>query len=150
MTHISPFSMPPRVPPVEPELLASAVFLFSEYLARLAAEAPPPDEEDEEDEEQPSGPAIDTRAVLDLFAEDLGTGVQVTLNLYMRVTALYRLLAASPSLARIAIDNDERGGALSEDALLAAARLELHVSRTGGEGAADFDPREFREALIRG
>jgi hypothetical protein len=110
----------------------------------------PPDEEDEEDEEQPSGPAIDTRAVLDLFAEDLGTGVQVTLNLYMRVTALYRLLAASPSLARIAIDNDERGGALSEDALLAAARLELHVSRTGGEGAADFDPREFREALIRG
>jgi hypothetical protein len=148
MTHISPFAMPPRVPPVEPELLGSAVFLFGEYLARLAAETPPP-AEDEADEEAPRA-EIDTRAVLDLFAEDLGTSVQVTLNLYMRVTALYRLLAASPSLARIAIDNDERGGALTENALLAAARLELHVCRAGAEGAADFDAREFREALIRG
>jgi hypothetical protein len=30
---------------------------------------------------------------------------------------------------------------------VAAARLDLHVQRSGDEGAADFDPREFREAL---
>lgn len=146
MNHISPFAMPPRVPPVEPELLASAVFLFAEHLNRLAAETLPPDEDEDEDLEE-TGPAIDTRAVLDLFAEDLGTSVQVTLNLYMRVTALYRLLAASPPIARIAIAPGEAGGALTEDALLAAARLDLHVTQAGSDSAADFDPREFREAL---
>lgn len=143
MNHVSPFAVPPRVPAVEPELLASAIFLFSEHLARLAAETPPVDDEDDE----PEQPEIDTRAVLDLFAEELGTGVQTTLNLYMRTTALYRLLASSPSLARMAIEGDDLGGALSENALLAAARLELNVTRQGSEGAAEFDPREFREAL---
>jgi hypothetical protein len=73
--------------------------------------------------------------------------VTVTITLYMRVTALYRLLAASPSLARLAIDQEEPGGALTEDALVAAARLELRVARKGVQGTADFDPREFREAL---
>lgn len=148
MNHITPFPMPPRVPPVEPDLLASAVFLFGEYLGRLAQEIPAEEESDEEeDEEEDESIRIDTRDVLDLFAEDLGTNVQVTLNLYMRVTALYRLLAASPSLARLAMDNEEFGGTLRDDALVAAARLDLHVTRSNGDGAADFDAREFREAL---
>ena len=138
-----PPALPPRVPPVEPELLGSAIFLFREYLEEIAAEAPPPDEEEDE------APPIDTRAVLDLFAEELGTGVQATLTLYLRVTALYRLLAQSPSLAALAIDAEEPGGAFTEDALLAAARLDLNVTRRGADGAADFDPRHFRAALER-
>ena len=138
-----PPALPPRVPPVEPELLGSAIFLFREYLEEIAAEAPPPDEEEDE------APAIDTRAVLDLFAEELGTGVQATLTLYLRVTALYRLLAQSPSLAALAIDPEEPGGAFTENALLAAARLDLNVTRRGADGAADFDPRQFRAALER-
>jgi hypothetical protein len=138
-----PPALPPRVPPVEPELLGSAIFLFREYLEEIAAEAPPPDEEEDE------APPIDTRAVLDLFAEELGTGVQATLTLYLRVTALYRLLAQSPSLAALAIDAEEPGGGFTEDALLAAARLDLNVTRRGADGAADFDPRQFRAALER-
>jgi hypothetical protein len=147
MTYVPPFSVPPRVPPVEPTLLASAIFVFGEYLAQLGAETPEPEDENEDEDEDEGGTEIDTRAVLDLFAEELGTNVQITLSLYMRVTALYRLLAASPSLARIAIDQEEAGGTLTEDALLAAARLDLHVTRSGDDGTADFDPREFREAL---
>lgn len=131
--------IPPRVPPVEPELLASAAFLFREYLKRLEAEALPEDEDEE--------PPVDTRAVLDLFAEDLGTNVQITLTLYLRVTALYRLLTHSPSLAALAIDPEEPGGALNETAILAAARLDLRITREGAEGAADFDPRQFRDAF---
>ncbi len=140
---------PPRVPPVEPELLGSAIFLFSEYLQRLADENPvvEDEEEDEDVEDDEGSSAVNMRDVLDLFAEELGTTVPVTLNLYMRVTALYRLLAASPSLARLAAVHDEGSAALSEDALLAAARLDLHISRSEGGGVAEFDPREFRAAL---
>ncbi len=151
MTHVPPFSVPPRVPPVEPDLLASAIFHFGEYLAQLAAEAPPPDEDDEDlddDEDEDDATEIDTRAVLDLFAEELGTNVQTTLTLYMRVTALYRLLAASPSLARLAMEQPEFGGTLTEDALVAAAKLDLHVTRHGEDGTADFNAREFRAALV--
>jgi hypothetical protein len=144
MDHIVSPHVPPQVPPVEPELMSSAIFLFREYLERVAAEAPPVDEEEGEDEDEP---AIDTRAVLDLFAEELGTNVQTTLTLYLRVTALYRLLAQSPSLASLAIDPEEPGGVLTEDALLAASRLDLKVMRKGADGAADFDPRQFRAAL---
>jgi hypothetical protein len=144
---------PPRVPPVEPELLGSAIFVFAEYLQRMADETPPAededDDEDDEDEDERPSP-INMREVLDLFAEELGTTVPVTLTLYMRVTALYRLLAASPSLARMAAASDEGEGALSEDALLAAARLDLHVTRSGAGAVADFDPRQFREALTNG
>lgn len=152
MTFVPPFSVPPRVPPVEPELLASAIFVFGEYLARLAADLPQGEDDEDldaelDEDEDEDGTEIDTRAVLDLFAEELGTNVPVTLALYMRVTALYRLLAASPSLARIAIDQDDLGGELTEDALVAAARLDLKVVRSGDDGAADYDPREFREAL---
>lgn len=138
---------PPHVPPVEPELLSSATFLFSEYLQRLAAEALPEDEEAEEDEDEEDASPINMRDVLDLFAEDLGTSVPVTLNLYMRVTALYRLLAASPSLARLAAADPENGGALSEDALLAFARLDVQVRRTETGIIAEFDAREVRDAL---
>jgi hypothetical protein len=145
MTHVTPFPVPPRVPPVEPELLASAMFLFGEYLARIEAELPPLDDEAELDDDDDV--RIDTRAVLDYFAEELGTGVQTTLSLYMRVTALYRLLAASPSLARLALEEPDEGGALTEDALLAAARLDLTVVSRGDDRSADYDPREFREAL---
>lgn len=123
--------------------MRSAIFLFGEYLAQEAAEAIPADEENEEEE----GAEIDTRAVLDLFAEELGTGVQTTLALYLRITALYRLLAQSPSLTEIAIDPEQPGGALTENALLAAARLDVKVTRQGADGAADFDPRQFRAAL---
>jgi hypothetical protein len=153
MTHVPSFSLPPQVPPVEPDLLASAIFHFGEYLAGLAAAAQPESEDEDEDDELDEAldgddRTIDTAAVLDLFTEELGTSVPVTLTLYMRVTALYRLLAASPTLARMATEEPEFGGRLTEDALVAAARLDLHVSRNGDDGAADFDPREFREALI--
>jgi len=151
MDDAPPPPPPPKVPPVEPALLGSAVFLFAEYLQRLADEAPPVDEDDEErdeDEDEDEGAsAINMREVLDLFAEELGTNVPITLNLYMRVTALFRLLAASPSLARLAADGDESANALSETALVAAARLDLHVNRSEGGGVADFDPRQFRAAL---
>jgi hypothetical protein len=133
-------TVPPQVPPVEPALLGSAVFLFSEYLARLEAEAVT-------DDEDGSGAEIDTRAVLDLFAEELGTGVQPTLTLYLRVTALYRLLAQSPSLANLAVDPEQPGGALTENALVAAARLDLKVTHRGSDRTAEFDPRQFRAAL---
>lgn len=148
MNHITPSSSEPRrVGPVEPELLASAIFLFSEHLDRLTEQHEAELEAADVDPEEDEGPAIDTREVLDGFAEELGTDVATTLNLYMRVTALFRLLSASPSLARRAMEGEERGGALSETALLAAARLDLYVRGRGAERAAEFDPREFRDAL---
>ena len=149
MDDTSPPPPPPKVPPVEPALLGSAVFLFAEYLQRIADETIVDDEEDEdiEDDSDEGASAINMREVLDLFAEELGTNVPITLNLYMRVTALFRLLAASPSLARLAADGDESDNALSETALLAAARLDLHINRSDGGGVADFDPRQFRAAL---
>jgi hypothetical protein len=158
MDDITINATPPRVPPVEPDLLGSAIFLFSEYLQQIAdLEVEDEDDEDddvdeiaadedEEDEEEEASP-IEMRAVLDLFAEELGTSVPVTLNLYMRVTALFRLLAASPSLARLAAAEEDGSGGLSEDALLAFARLDLHVTRSAGGIVADFDARELREAL---
>jgi hypothetical protein len=155
MDETVPPSPPPRVPPVEPELLGSAIFVFAEYLQRVADEMPLDDDEDEEeeddeDDEEETPSPINMREVLDLFAEELGTTVPVTLTLYMRVTALYRLLAASPSLARLASDSDEGEGVLNEDALVAAARLDLHVTRTSAGAVADFDPRQFRDALTSG
>jgi hypothetical protein len=136
---------PPQVPPVEPELLSSAIFLFSEYLQHLAVEELEDDEVEEEDDEDAS--PINMRDVLDLFAEDLGTNVPVTLNLYMRVTALYRLLAASPSLARMAAADLEGSGGLSEDALIAFARLDVQVRRTETGIVAEFNARDVRDAL---
>ena len=149
MDDIAPPPPPAKVPPVEPALLGSAVFLFAEYLQRVADETIVDDDEDDdiEDDEDEGASAINMREVLDLFAEELGTNVPITLNLYMRVTALFRLLAASPSLARLAADGDESANALSETALVAAARLDLHINRSDGGGVADFDPRQFRDAL---
>ncbi|HEY3919914.1 MAG TPA: hypothetical protein VGL83_19135 [Stellaceae bacterium] len=135
----------PHVPSVDPGLLGSALFLFREYLERTAAENPPPAEEEEE--EEAPGFDIDTREVLDLFAEELGTNVQTTLALYLRATALYRLLARNPSLASLAIDEDQPGGIFTENALVAAARLDVAVSQKGGNRTADFDPRQFRDAI---
>ena len=132
----------PRVPSVDPALLGSALFLFREYLERTAAENPAADED-----EEAQGFDVDTRAVLDLFAEELGTNVQTTLALYLRATALYRLLAQSPSLASLAIDEDQPSGTFTENALLAAARLDVAVSHKGEERTADFDARQFREAV---
>lgn len=130
---------PGRAGPVEPDLLASAVFLYAEYLRGLEATAA------EEDDDEPE---IETRAVLDLFAEELATDVATTLNLFLRVTALQRLLTLSPPLARLAVDDDT--GGMRETALVAAARLDLHVHRVGSEGRAEFNVREFREALEEG
>jgi hypothetical protein len=149
MDDITPGATPPRVPPVEPDLLASAIFLFSEYLQRVADLDLPADEEGEAGEEEEVSP-IEMREVLDLFAEELGTSVPVTLNLYMRVTALYRLLAASPSLARMAATDEDGSGGLNEDALIAFARLDVHVRRTETGIVADFDARELRDALANG
>jgi hypothetical protein len=134
----------PSVPAVEPELLRSALFLFREYLEQEAADNPQSEEDAEQDE-----PAfdIDTRAVLDLFADELGTNVQTTLALYLRSTALYRLMTRSPSLATLAIDEDEPAGSFTENALLAAARLDVKVTLTADDRTADFDPRQFREAM---
>jgi hypothetical protein len=152
MDDITPGATPPRVPPVEPDLLGSAIFLFSEYLQRVADLEIVEDDEDAEgnEEEDAEESPINMREVLDLFAEELGTSVPMTLNLYMRVTALYRLLAASPSLARMAAADEEGGGGLSEDALLAFARLDVRVSRTDAGVVADFDARELRDALTNG
>jgi hypothetical protein len=155
MDDITPGATPPRVPPVEPDLLGSAIFLFSEYLQRVADLEIVEDGEDAEDaedgeEEDAEESPINMREVLDLFAEELGTSVPMTLTLYMRVTALYRLLAASPSLARMAAADEEGGGGLSEDALLAFARLDVRVSRTDAGLVADFDARELRDALSNG
>lgn len=149
MDDTPPPPPPSKVPPVEPELLGSAMFLFAEYLQRIADESIDDDDEadDIEDDEDEGASVINMREVLDLFAEELGTTVPITLNLYMRVTALFRLLAASPSLARLAADGDEGANSLSETALVAAARLDLHINRSDGGGVADFDPRQFREAL---
>src|SRR6185437_1002807 len=132
----------PRVPSVDPDLLGSALFLFREYLAQTAADNPA-----SEEDEEAQGFDIDTRAVLDLFAEELGTNVQTTLALYLRVTALYRLLAQSPSLASLAIDEEQPDAIFTENALIAAARLDVAVSHKGEERTADFDPRQFREAI---
>lgn len=148
MSKVVPFQVPPRAPPVEPELLRSAVFLFGEYLAQLKAATPEPDEDGDGEDSGEKTPEIETRAVLNLFAEELGTGVAVTLALFLRVTALFRLLAANPALAGMAMDPDG-DNTLAEDALLAAARLDLSVRRAGKEGSADFDARAFRQALIR-
>lgn len=145
MNEVKP-GPPPHVPPVEPDLLSSAMFLFSEYLMRIVDE--PPEDDDaagDEDEDDDTSP-IDMHEVLDLFAEELGTSVPVTLNLYMRVTAIYRLLAASPSLARMAASDEDDGG-LSEDALVAFARLDVQVRRTDAGVVAEFDPRAVRDAL---
>jgi len=153
MDEITPNAPAPRVPPVEPALLGSAIFLFSEYLQRVAdLDVLDEDDDVEEgsgDEDDEEATPINMREVLDLFAEELGTGVTLTLNLYMRVTALFRLLSASPSLARMAAV-DEEGDALNEDALLAFARLDLQVSRSEGGVVADFDPRAVRDALSTG
>jgi hypothetical protein len=132
----------PRVPSVDTALLGSALFLFREHLEQTATDNPVAD-----GDEEGEGFDIDTRAVLDLFAEELGTNVQTTLALYLRVTALYRLLARSPSLASLAIDEDQPGGIFTEDALLAAARLDVAVAQKGEERTADFDARQFREAV---
>jgi hypothetical protein len=132
----------PRVPSVDAGLLNSALFLFREFLEQTAADNPVADED-----EEAQGFDIDTRAVLDLFAEELGTNVQTTLALYLRVTALYRLLAQSPSLAELAIDEEQPSGIFTENALVAAARLDVAVSQKGEERTADFDARQFRAAL---
>jgi hypothetical protein len=136
MNKVVPLPVPPRVPPVEPDLLGSAIFLLGEYLERIRIEA---------ELEGKETPEIDTRAALDLLAAELGTAVPQTLALYLRVTALFRLLAQSPSLGRLV--HDFETGKVSETALLAAARLDLAVRREGKEGTADFDPKEFRAAL---
>ena len=130
---------PLRVGPVEAGLLRSALFLYAEYLERLAVEAEAADEE----------AVPDMRAVLDLLAEELGTEIVTTLNLYLRLTALQRLLAAQPALARLAGDAAEQGG-VGEDALIAAARLDLRVHGSGERRRADYDPGEFRASLAAG
>jgi hypothetical protein len=71
MDDTPPPPPPPKVPPVEPALLGSAMFLFAEYLQRLAEEAisdGDAEEDDLEDEEDEGASAVNMRDVLDLFA----------------------------------------------------------------------------------
>jgi hypothetical protein len=145
MNHMSPRWEPRRIPPVEPDLLASALFIFSEYIAQLSAEQLATHDEEAEDAEADEELPVDTRAVLDRLAEELGSDPKTTLALYIRVTALFRLMSAAPKLAGIATDGGE-GDELSPEAIAAAARLELYPS-PDSEAPGDFDPREFREAL---
>jgi hypothetical protein len=147
MNHVSPGRRPQgepqRVPPVDADLLGSALFLVGEHLARLEAEERAIRDEEEDEEEEAL--AVDARAVLDLLKEELGTDPKTTLALYLRLTALFRLLSSAPRLAEIAGEPDG-SGALTAEAIAAAAHLELHPdARTGGPG--DFDPRAFRGAL---
>src|SRR5260370_8402816 len=131
MDDTSPPPPPAKVPPVEPALLGSAVFLFAECLQRVADETIVDDEDDGiEDDEDEGASAINMREVLDLFAEELGTNVPITLNLYMRGTALFRLLAASPSLARLAADGGGGAKPCRESPLVGAPRpaLRTHLS----------------------
>jgi hypothetical protein len=145
MDQISPRWERRRVPPVEPELLASALFVFSEYLAQVAAEEQATREPDEEEAELPEdGLPVDTRAVLDRLADDLGTDPKTTLTLYIRLTALFRLLSSTPSLSSIATNPDD--GELTPQAIAAGASLELYPD-PASDAPGDFDPREFREAL---
>ncbi len=133
----------PRVPSVDPALLSSALFLFREYLEQTAAENPMADEDDETQDFD-----IDTRTVLDLFAEELGTNVQTTLALYLRVTALYRLLARALPSPSSPSTKTSPAASSPRTRLLAAARLDVAVSQKGDERTADFDSRQFREALV--
>jgi hypothetical protein len=145
MNPISPSWAPRRVPPVDVGLLASAIFIFSEYVGKLAAEGiADHDDEDEDGAEELQVP-IDPRAVLDHLAEELGTDVTTTLNVYFRITALLRLLSSDPDLASI-VSDAELGEELTPEALMAAATLDLHPGPRSERGR-DFDPREFREAL---
>jgi hypothetical protein len=144
MNHISPRSEPQRIPPVDTDLLASAIFLVSEYLAERAAEEAALREEEDEEEEEETVP-IDARAVLDRLAEELATDPKTTLALYMRLTALFRLLSSSRQLAAVATERDG-GDALTPEALAAAATLELYPNPES-ETPGDFDPREFSAAL---
>jgi hypothetical protein len=142
MNHMSPRWEPRRIPPVDADLLASAIFLVSEYAAqREAEEAALLDEEDEDAEE--AAIPVDPRAVLDRLAEELGTDPKTTLALYIRVTALFRLLASAPHLADAATGSGE---AFAPEALAAAATLELYPDPES-EAPGEFDPREFGEAL---
>jgi hypothetical protein len=146
MNHISPHWEPRRIPPVDAELLASAIFLFSEYLAELSAERlAPGDIEEEVQDLNNDEPPLDARAVLDRFTEELGTDPKTTLTLYMRLTALFRLLSSTPNLASIATDPSNEDE-LTQEALVAAATLELYSNPMSG-ASGDFDPRDFQQAL---
>jgi hypothetical protein len=145
MNHIASSPEPLRPAPVEPDLLASAIFIAGEYVERLQREAEALAGEDEED----AGPKVEMRDVLDLFVEELGTDPRTAIHLYLRVAALSRLLSIHPALARMARAEPEADSALTETALVAAARLDLHIRRRGAEQFADFDVREFRAALGR-
>jgi hypothetical protein len=145
MNHISPRWERQRVPAVEPELLGSALFLVSEYVSERAAEEEALRDEDVEQEQEEEPVRVDTRAVLDLLAEELGTDPKTTLAVYIRLTALFRLLAAAPHLAAVATE-PESGGVLTPAALEAAASLALYRIPES-EAPADFDPNAFEEAL---
>jgi hypothetical protein len=143
MNHISPRWERQRVPSVEPELLGSALFLVSEYVAERAAEEEALRDDEEADEAEPV--PVDTRAVLDRLAEELGTEPKTTLAVYIRLTALFRLLEAAPHLAARASE-PESDGALTPAALAAAATLALY-RLPDSDAQADFDPNAFEEAL---
>jgi hypothetical protein len=145
MNRISPRWEPQRIPQVEPDLLASAIFLVSEYVAEREAEARAIREEDEEDGTEEETVALDTRVLLDRLAEELGTEPKTTLAVYIRLTALFRLLARAPQLGPIATEPDD-GGTPTPAALAAAASLDLYPD-PASDAPGDFDPQEFEAAL---
>jgi hypothetical protein len=145
MNRISPRWDPPRIPPVEPDLLGSAIFLVSEYVAEREAEERAIREEEEDDEEEEEAPPLDTRALLDRLAEELGTEPKTTLAVYIRLSALFRLLSTAPHVAGVATEPDG-SGTPTPAALAAAASLDLYPDPTS-DVPGDFDPQEFEAAL---
>jgi hypothetical protein len=128
---------------VEPDLLGSALFLVSEYVAEREAEERAIREEEEDEEEE--APTLDTRALLDRLAEELGTEPKTTLAVYIRLTALFRLLSSAPQVAGVATESDG-SGTPTPAALAAAAGLDLYPD-AASDVPGDFDPQEFEAAL---
>jgi hypothetical protein len=142
MNYISPRWERPRIPPVDPALIGSALFLVSEYAAELEAEESAIRDPDEEDSEPV---ALETRAVLDRLSDELGTEPKTTIAVYIRLVAFLRLLAAAPHLGPLAIEPDS-GGAPSAAALEAAASLDVLPDPESGVPGI-FDEGEFEAAL---
>lgn len=142
MNYISPRWERPRIPPVDPALIGSALFLVSEYAAERGAEESAVRDPEEEDAEPV---ALETRAVLDRLADELGTEPKTTIAVYIRLVAFLRLLAAAPHLGPLATEPDS-GGAPSAAALEAAATLDVLPDPESGVPGI-FDESEFEAAL---
>lgn len=143
MNYISPRWERPRIPPVDPALIGSALFLVSEYAAEREAEESAIRDPEEEEDFEPV--ALETRAVLDRLSDELGTEPKTTIAVYIRLVAFLRLLASAPHLGPLATE-PESGGAPNAAALEAAASLDVLPDPESGVPGI-FDEAEFEAAL---